>query len=249
MKYFIAFLSLAVCLGACETPNSKNPVPPETAVQLENVDAPKFKRAIEEGDGIILDVRTPEEVAAKGYIQNASLLDFYDPDFFTKVNLMSKEKDIYLYCASGGRSIEVVQMLKESGFGKIYHLEKGLVEWEREGFGLVKEVFAKDEKIEELSLEEFESMLALEDRPILIDFHTVWCAPCRKMAPVIDQLEVEIQDKAIVKRIDLDRSKEVGKAYEIQGVPVFIIFKGGKEIWRHNGIISKEALIAQIDKL
>jgi thioredoxin 1 len=247
MKYFIALLSFAACLSACEPPQSQTSL--KAPGNLENVDAHQFKKAIEEGDGIILDVRTPGEVASKGYIQNASLLDFYDPDFSTKVNLISKEKDIYLYCASGGRSVEVVQMLEKSGFGKIYHLEKGLMEWEKEGFDLVKEAFAKDEKIEELSLEEFESMLAVDDRPILIDFHTVWCAPCRKMAPVIDEVEVEMQDRAIVKRIDLDRSQEVGKAYEIQGVPVFIVFKEGKEIWRHNGIISKEALIAQIDKL
>jgi rhodanese-related sulfurtransferase len=142
MKYFIALLSLVAFLSACEPPQNHTSL--ENIGQIENVNALEFKRVIEEGEGIILDVRTPEEVAAKGYIQNASLLDFYDPGFYEKVNLISKEKDIYLYCASGGRSVEVVQMLKDSGFGKVYHLEKGLLEWDKQNLKNPTRLFACD---------------------------------------------------------------------------------------------------------
>ncbi|PKP29241.1 MAG: hypothetical protein CVU01_00960 [Bacteroidetes bacterium HGW-Bacteroidetes-18] len=46
----------------------------------------------------------------------------------------------------------------------------------------------------------------------------------------------------VLMRIDVDKSKEVGKAYSIQEVPVFILFKNRKETWKHNGIISEEEL-------
>ena len=73
------------------------------------------------------------------------------------------------------------------------------------------------------------------------------CAPCKKMAPIIDVIEVEYKDKAVVMRIDVDKSKDVGKAYNISGVPVFILFKNGEEKWKHNGIISEEELKKQIE--
>ena len=67
------------------------------------------------------------------------------------------------------------------------------------------------------------------------------------MAPIIDGIEEKYKDKAVVMRIDVDKSKEVGKAYKIQGVPVFILFKNGKEKWKHNGMIPEEELKKQIE--
>ena len=86
------------------------------------------------------------------------------------------------------------------------------------------------------------------DKPVLVDFHTVWCAPCKKMAPVIDEIETEYANKAVVNRIDVDKSKEVAKAYDISGVPVFILFVSGEQKWKHNGMISKEELKKQLDQ-
>lgn len=97
-----------------------------------------------------------------------------------------------------------------------------------------------------MSLSDFEALLKT-DKPVLIDFHTVWCASCRKMAPIIDEIAEEYKNKAIVMRIDVDKSKDVGNAYNIKGVPVFILFKNGKEIWKHNGMISEEELKKQIE--
>ncbi|MBT0811234.1 thioredoxin fold domain-containing protein [Litoribacter ruber] len=248
MKKILFVLALSTILSACGEGQLKVQDQNVSDFQVQDVNATKFKEVIEQGEGIILDVRTSEEVYSKGYIQDASLLDYYDEDFREKISLMSKDKDIYLYCASGGRSIEVVKMMEELGFKRVYHLNNGLMDWENAGFTLVKDALAKDDKIEELSLDEFEAML-VADKPILIDFHTVWCAPCRKMAPIIDKVEEDLKDMAIIRRIDLDKSKEVGKAYSIQGVPVFVIFKDGKEVWRHNGIISEEELKVQLNNI
>ncbi len=119
--------------------------------------------------------------------------------------------------------------------------------WENNGFPVVKPENVKDEKIQQLSLEEFNKMLQT-GMPVLVDFHTKWCVPCKKMAPVVDKIAEQYKDKAIVLRIDIDKSKEVAKHYQIQGIPVFILFKNGMEKWKHSGVIEKEELSKKIEE-
>lgn len=213
---------------------------------IKDVDAATFKELVEKGNGIILDVRTPEEVAA-GHIENASTINFYDPDFSKKIDLMQKDKNIYVYCKSGGRSGEAAKILNSKGFTKVYNLKGGIMAWENSKFPITKSTASEDNKIQSITLNDFKKMLE-STKPVLVDFHTVWCAPCRKMAPIVDEIEKEFADKALVKRIDMDKSKEVGKEYEITGVPVFIIFKNGEAKWKHNGLISKDELVKQLKK-
>ena len=240
MKTFVKIFAVIIMLSSCNTNQAQ-----ESVSVIENVEAKTFKELVDAGKGIILDVRTPEEVS-EGYINNASTINLYDEDFNAKINLIQKDKQIYVYCKSGGRSSEAAELLKKNGFSKEYNLKEGISEWENKGFPIVKPDGTKDKKIQQITLSDFNTLLAT-DKPVLVDFHTVWCAPCRKMVPIIDGIEEKYKDKAVVTRIDVDKSKEVGKAYEIQGVPVFILFKNGKEIWKHNGIISEEELKKQIE--
>ena len=62
------------------------------------------------------------------------------------------------------------------------------------------------------------------------------------MAPIIDRLEKEYAGKASVLRIDVDKSTELASKYQIQAVPVFILFKDGKEVWKQNGAMEEEEL-------
>lgn len=242
MRQITAIIILILFFTGCSNsqPNQK-----EAEIFLKNINATEFKKLVDAGNGITLDVRAPEEIA-DGYINNASIVNYYDEDFEKKINLIPKDKEIYIYCKSGGRSSEAAEILQKNGFNRIYQLENGIIEWEEMGYPLVKTKIEKDEKIQEMSLSDFEALLKT-DKPVLIDFHTVWCAPCRKMAPIIDEIEEVYKNKAIVMRIDVDKSKDVGNAYNIKGVPVFILFKNGKEIWKHNGMISEEELKKQIE--
>lgn len=89
----------------------------------------------------------------------------------------------------------------------------------------------------------------LSDNKLLsVDFHTVWCDPCRKMAPIVNRIETDYKNKEIATRIGGDKSKEVGKTYNVVDVSVFILYKEGKEAWAVNGIISKEKLIKQLEQ-
>ncbi|MCO6494394.1 MAG: thioredoxin fold domain-containing protein [Bacteroidetes bacterium] len=258
MKYlnltFIAALFLYSCGSSQNTTNQSSNTTStsvETSVTptekfVKTVDAATFKTLIEKEDGIILDVRTPQEVAS-GQIPNASTINLYDEDFIKKINLMQKDKIIYVYCRSGARSAQAAQILSENGFDRIYNLQGGIGAWQSQGYTITAPTAKPDPNIKSMTLSDFNELLKTE-KPVLIDFHTVWCAPCVKMAPIIDQIEDEFGQKAVVKRVDVDKSKEVGEAYNIKGVPVFIIFKKGKQVWQHNGIIAKEEIVKELNK-
>jgi len=241
MKIIIRILAVFILLINYNNGHGQN-----RPLAIENVDAKKFKELVDDGKGIILDVRTPEEVSA-GYINNASTINLFDKDFNEKINLIQKDKPIYVYCRTGVRSAKAAELLQQNGFSKIHVLKGGISAWENNGYPIVKPKGTKDEKIQQMTLADFKKLL-LTDKPILVDFHTKWCSPCMKMAPIVDGIAEKYKDKAIVLRIDVDRSKELGKAYKIQGVPVFILFKNGKEKWNHNGVISEEELKKKIEE-
>ncbi len=211
---------------------------------VHNVDVSAFKQLVDTGKGIILDVRTQEEVDA-GTIPNASVVDFYSDDFETKINLMDKSKDIYVYCHSGGRSSKAAAILVNNGFKNVYNLEGGITAWSGAGYSVTPSIATEDTHIKKMTLEEFKQLLAT-DLPVLVDFHTKWCAPCRQMAPVVDKLEKEFSGKAVVVRIDVDRSPEVAAAYKVKGVPVFTVFRQGDAKWSHQGIIAEDELRKQL---
>ena len=77
----------------------------------------------------LLDVRTPQEYQ-QGYIEGAVLINFFDPDFVTKVSTrFDKNKPLYIYCAVGGRSNKAAKKLISVGFDSIYDLKGGFNKW------------------------------------------------------------------------------------------------------------------------
>lgn len=94
----------------------------------ENVDADKFKSLIDEGNGLLLDVRTPGEVA-NGTIEGSTNINFNSPTFKSDVEKLDKDKPVYVFCASGGRSGNAMRMMKDMGFKEIYNLNGGYRGW------------------------------------------------------------------------------------------------------------------------
>ena len=77
----------------------------------------------------LLDVRTPQEYQ-QGYIEGAVLINFFDPDFVTKVSTrFDKNKPLYIYCAVGGRSNKAAKKLISVGFESVYDLKGGFTKW------------------------------------------------------------------------------------------------------------------------
>ena len=80
------------------------------------------------------------------------------------------------------------------------------------------------------------------DIPVLVDFYATWCGPCKAMAPYIEAIGKEVQGKARVLKIDVDKNQAVATKYDIRAVPTLMIFKNGKVVWKHSGGMDKAAL-------
>lgn len=106
-------------------------------INYKNVDSATFRELAESGKGIILDVRAPEELE-EGFITNSINYNYYEDDFETRLNSLDKTKEIYVYCAGGGRSSDAANMLIKKGFTKVYNLEDGFDDWKKRGLPVSK---------------------------------------------------------------------------------------------------------------
>jgi len=87
------------------------------------------------------------------------------------------------------------------------------------------------------------------DKPVLVDFYTTWCPPCKQMAPIVAELAVEYEGRVVVGKVDVDENTRLGNEYEIKAIPTFIVFNEGKAVGRVVGSATKERLAGILDPL
>ncbi len=75
-----------------------------------------------------------------------------------------------------------------------------------------------------------------DEVPVLVDFFATWCGPCQTMMPVLEQLKQELGDKVKIIKVDVDKNQPLATKFNVRGVPAFLIFKNGKQIWRGAGV-------------
>lgn len=93
----------------------------------------------------------------------------------------------------------------------------------------------------------FEAEVLKSDIPVLVDFYADWCGPCKMMSPIIAQLAEEYEGTVKVCKCNTDDAIVTALSYQIQAIPMFMLFKGGEVVYKTVGVTPKEELAAQLD--
>lgn len=228
MKTFFLFFLTAILIS-CQGKAQETDLPAEA-----------FAKGISKNNIQILDVRTQEEYNS-GHIKNSLLADWTKrTQFEERIKSLDKSKPVYTYCLSGGRSSAAAARLREEGFKEVYNLQGGIKAW-KEASKPVEGV----EKVRQVTLKEYLAALPA-GQTVLVDIGAVWCPPCKKMEPVLSELVQSNGSKFKLVKIDGGAQENLVKELKVASFPTFIIYKSDKEVWRKEGLVSKEELLNQL---
>lgn len=82
---------------------------------------------------------------------------------------------------------------------------------------------------------------------VLVDFFATWCQPCKMQHPILEQLKAAVGDRLRIIMVDVDRHTDIAAQYGIRSVPTLMLFRGGEELYRESGVMSKADLMALLD--
>ena len=105
---------------------------------------------------------------------------------------------------------------------------------------------ADNEKVLTLTEQNFQQQT--KGKLVLVDFWASWCAPCRMMAPVLNDVSAELSGNSHVGKVDIQQYQSLANKFKVRNIPTMILFKNGTEINRFVGIKSKEFLLKEIAK-
>jgi thioredoxin 2 len=95
--------------------------------------------------------------------------------------------------------------------------------------------------------DDLERLVSEAGVPVLVDFYADWCAPCKIMAPVLDELAADHVGKLLVAKLDTDASPQVSAAHGIRGIPTLILYRSGAEVARQTGAVPRSTLDQMLD--
>ena len=213
-------------------------------VFAQNLPVESFeKKLLETSNAFLLDVRTAGEFGG-GHLPKATNIDFRSPDFVNKIKDLPKDKPVFVYCLSGGRSAQAAEIMRKEGF-QVTELQGGYLKWTTklkplEGVPKVKHDDAWD-------LSAFGKLIQGENA-VVVDFYAKWCAPCLKMMPTVDKLSNDYKGKVTVLKVEADGNQAVLQKYEIDEIPSFLVFQKGKLLQKTSGFREEAQLKELFDQ-
>ena len=99
-----------------------------------------------------------------------------------------------------------------------------------------------------ISDDTFDQEVIKSDVPVLVDFWADWCAPCKMIAPIVEELAEEYDGKVKFAKLDVDSNPKVATTYGIRSIPTLLIFKGGSPVDQVVGAVPKSVLKGRLEQ-
>lgn len=223
-RLFVTLLTISMC--ACNGMAQKN----------ISIAVAEFEGKLASGKYQLLDVRTANEYRS-GYIRQSVQADWLNKDeFASRTQHLDLSKPVLVYCASGVRSEQAARWLLQKGFKEVWNLKGGTAAWQVAGKSLEAAT-----QTPQMKVRDFEQKIT-GSSVVLVDVGAEWCPPCKKMEPVLVQLQKELSGQFQLLKVDGGTDIEVMKHIKADALPTFIVYKNGKEVWRNNGVVTLETL-------
>jgi len=105
------------------------------------------------------------------------------------------------------------------------------------------------ENVVVLTSENWKKEVIEADGPVLVDFWAPWCAPCRMIAPAVEQVAETFAGRATVGKLNVDENPEIAGEYSIRSIPTLLVFKGGQVAEQRVGAVPQPAMVEMVEKL
>lgn len=177
----------------------------------------------------IVDARTPEEFALN-HFEGAINFNLQSENYAQSVAKLNKSKPVFIYSIGAGRSVALEKELLKNGFSEAYSLEGGIANWIGNGKPFYSNLKSK------LSLSEFNKIIA-DNKTVLVDIGSKYCAPCKKVKPVLETIRSEYGTNLKIVEIELEDSPQViADLKTVKVFPTLILYENGKIVFKKEGI-------------
>lgn len=190
----------------------------------------------------LIDVRTPGEFG-EGHLPGAVNINAQRPDFKQALDSLDKTKPVFVYCLSGGRSSRAVAQLRDLGYTDVHELRGGYLKWSSKLMPV--EGVTRSTASPQWFPARFDSLTRAQPL-VLVDVYAPWCAPCKKMAPIIDKLAQELTGRVTILKLNADTEKALMATYKVDELPTLLLFRNGKLTDRQTGFRDEAALRAMV---